>query len=209
LTDKSALLIADASAVINLNASGYAKEIVQALPNRVAVVDVVLEELRLGRARGRRDADLLNELIAADLVERVSLDPESEAYFEQLVIGPATLTLDDGEAATIAYAVSHKAVAIIDEAKATKICRERFPRLELASTVDIFAHQQVFLDIGSVLLSEVVFNALSRGRMRVFTDRISWVVELIGADRAAQCPSLPRSVRAMSVTSTPPCRNRS
>jgi len=195
LTDPAALLVADASTVINLNASGCAKEIVKALPNRVAVTHIVPGELDSGRSHGRRDAALLEELVVAGLVDIVQLEEEAERHFEQLVIGPAAMTLDDGEAATIAYAVSRSAVAIIDERKATRICGERFPALRIGSTVDLFAHEHVQERLGAALLAEAVFNALHRGRMRVLTHHIDWVVGLIGKDRAALCVSLPSAVR--------------
>src|SRR5439155_26665314 len=121
------LLVADAITVINLNATGCAESILRALPNRVAVVDVIPGELELGRRRGRRDTDLLNDLIVAGLVAVVQLDEASGQHFESLVVGSAAMTLDDGEAATIAYAVEHGAVAIIDERKANRICSESFP----------------------------------------------------------------------------------
>src|ERR1035441_3040681 len=104
LTD-SRLVTADASIVINLNATGCARDIVQALPHKFAVVDVVQGELEDGRRNGRHDADLLNRLAADGLLEIVQLDEAATAHFESLVIGPAITTLDDGEAATIAYAI--------------------------------------------------------------------------------------------------------
>ena len=126
LTDPGALLVVDTSTVINLNATGCAQEVLRALPNRVSVVDAVPAELAAGRQR-RRDADLLNELVASSSVRIAKLEETDEECFEGLVIGPAIMTLDDGEAATIAYAVSRKAVALIDERKANRICAERFP----------------------------------------------------------------------------------
>jgi predicted nucleic acid-binding protein len=111
LTDPDALVVADASTVINLNATGCARDVIRALPNRLVVVDVVPIELAAGRQRQRQDADLLNELVASNFVKIVHLDDEGMESFEQLVVGPAAKTLDDGEAATIAFAVSRNAIA--------------------------------------------------------------------------------------------------
>lgn len=61
---KAETITADASTVINLNATGRARDIVQALGSRFVVVDVVQAELDAGRRSGRRDADLLNGLLA-------------------------------------------------------------------------------------------------------------------------------------------------
>jgi predicted nucleic acid-binding protein len=195
LTDPDALLVADASTVININASGCGPMIVKALPNPVAIVNIIAEELEEGRHRLRQDADLLNDLKVARLVEIVELDDVGAIHFEQLVIGPAEMTLDDGEAATIAYAVGKNGIPLIDERKATRICARRFPELRIASTVDIFTHPELRAALGKDKLADAVFNALCHGRMRVFPHHVEWVVELIGRDRAGLCTSLPRSAR--------------
>lgn len=193
--DPSHLLVADASTVIALNASGCAESILRALPNRVAVADVIPGELELGRRRGRRNTDLLNDLIAMGLVSVVQLDEASGQHFESLVVGSAAMTLDDGEAATIAYAIAHGAVAIIDERKANRICSERFPALGVMSTVDLFAQPAVLEALGQDKLAQAILNALQLARMRVLAHRVDWVVQLIGPHQTALCPSLPRAAR--------------
>lgn len=195
LTDPAAIVVADASAVINLNASGSAHEILRALPNRVVVADAVLEELEQGRVRDRRDAELLRELLSQDAIELVTLGEAALERFEELVVGPAAETLDDGEAATIAYAIARGGMPLVDERKANRLCAERFPRLRRGCTVDIFAHPEVGRRIGNENLAEAVFKALYHGRMRVLPHHLEWVVSLIGRERAALCRSLPAAAR--------------
>jgi len=48
-------------------------------------------------------------LVADQLFELVQLDGAAMAHFESLAIGPAIYTLDDGEAATIAYSILKEA----------------------------------------------------------------------------------------------------
>jgi predicted nucleic acid-binding protein len=187
--------IADASAIINLNASGMAAAIIQALPHRLQVVDIVLQELESGRPKGRLDAELLRGLINQGLIELVSLGPPAEIHFENLVVGPAEATLDDGEAATIAFAIEANAIAIIDERKAKRICAQRHSGLVLRTTVDILAGSSVGIALGTTMLADALFNALTHGRMRVAEDRLEWVVSQIGKERARQCESLPRRIR--------------
>jgi predicted nucleic acid-binding protein len=196
LTDAQALLVADASTIISVNATGCAKRVIKALPNRVAVVDIVSRELEEGRQRKRQDADLLRKLVDAGHVEIVRLDAKGDEYFEQLVVGTAQMTLDDGEAATIAYAVANNGVALIDEKKANRICAQCFPELRLACTVDIFMHPEVQSELGKAVLADTVFNALCHGRMRVFPHHVDWVIGLIGVERARLCASLPGLVRS-------------
>ena len=185
----------DTSAVINLNATGYAAAIIRALPARIVVVDAVCGELEDGRGRGRQDADRMHALIAEGLVEIVQLGAAGQAYFEELVIGPAYTTLDDGEAATIAYALEHGLLVLLDESKATRICAEQYPQLSVGCTVDLLAHPALRTALGMEALARAVFNALYLGRMRVFPHHIDWIIQLIGPEQAARCHSLPRSMR--------------
>ena len=167
----------------------------RALPQRFLVVDVVSGELERGRGRGRADADILKKLAAEKLIEIVKLDEVGEAHFEHLVVGPAAETLDDGEAATLAFAAAGGMIAVIDERKATRLCAKVFPKLAISSTVDILCHVDVGRTLGAAALAEAVFRALKNGRMRVLPQHVQWVVDLIGPGRAAECPSLPKHVR--------------
>lgn len=198
LTDPGSLIVVDTSAAINLIATGCAEQILQALPNRVLAVEAVQAELEEGRRRGRRDADPLNELVAARKIEVVTLGNSAAAIFEELVIGTAAMTLDDGEAATIAYAVEQNATAIIDERKATRICGERFPHLRVGCTVDLLAHPSVVSALGPESHARAVVNALQLARMRVLPHHVRWVVDLIGPEQTALCASLPRAAQELS-----------
>ena len=101
-------------------------------------------------------------------------------------------TLDDGEAATIAHALWRDAVALIDERKARRICAERFPRLRLASTVDVLLHSLVTDALGETGQRDAIFRALRDAKMQVVPpDRMQELVRRIGPVRAAACTSLP------------------
>lgn len=195
MPDPRCLMVVDTSVAINLNAAGCAAEILGALPYDVVVTDVVQGELLEDRRSGRGDAALLTMLVTTRRVRIVTLDEPALRVFGELVTGATAETLDDGEAATIAFAVAHGAVPAIDERKARRICAERFAALRLLSTADIFAGPAVEAALGHEALSDAVFSALRNARMRVLPARVAWVVALIGAVRASRCPSLPRRVR--------------
>jgi predicted nucleic acid-binding protein len=127
LNDPSAKLVFDASTVINLNATGCAAKVLRALSHPVILTDVVLGELQQDSRSGRRDGDLIAELIAAGLVRIENIADLSQSLFEDLVIGHGPDTLDDGEAATVAFGVERNVIPVLDERKARRICAERFP----------------------------------------------------------------------------------
>ena len=196
LTDSTLPVVADTSVVINLNATGYSAAILDALPNQFLVVEEVSFELEVDSRTGRNDAEALSALVAQGSVELVRLGDAGTQHFISLVSGPANQTLDDGEAATIAYALEHGATALIDERKAIRICAERLGELSTGCTVDIFTQDDVQRILTRDTLADAVFNALYQGRMRVPDHYVGWVVNLIGEERAAQCRSLPASVRS-------------
>ena len=123
-------------------------------------------------------------------------------HFTELVSGMTADTLEDDEAATIAYGLEHGATTLIDERKANRICAERFAALTIGCTVDLLAHDAIEAALGQIGLANAVFNALYHGRMRVRPRHVDWVVNLIGPERAAQCASLPRSVRSVEAAPT-------
>ena len=195
LSDPEALLVADASVAINLNASGYSEAILDALPNPFVVVEEVVLELENGRRFGRSDADALMALVHTGRTNVVQLGEAGMAKFANLVSGSSAQTLDDGEAATIACALERGGTALIDERKANRICADRYSKLPMGSSVDLFLHERTRAALGTEDLADAVFNALFNGRMRVHERHREWVLNLIGHKRAAKCKSLPWSLR--------------
>lgn len=188
-------VVTDASVIINLNATASAAAIIDAFPNPFFVTANVRRELSMGESRGHRCGERLEVLISQGLLELAELGPVDDLVYRSLVEGGFEGTLDDGEAATIAYAVGHDGLALIDERKATRICAARFPDLLLASTVEVLLHPLVAKGLGESGQSEAIYLALRDARMQVPRQGLPEVIDRIGANRAAECPSLPRSVR--------------
>ena len=135
LNDLTVPVVADTSVVINLHATQYSEAILDALPNRFLVVSEVRLELEEDRQTGRNDSVTLAALVASGRAEIVQLGDGGIQHFSSLVSGPAAQTLDDGEAATLAYALEmeHGMIPLIDERKANRICVERFMVLPMAT----------------------------------------------------------------------------
>ena len=183
---------ADTSTVINLIATGRAEEILRAFPYKIIITDIVAREVEDGRKKGHEQADLLRKLINAQLIRVEKLTQANESVFERLVVGSAFSTLDDGEAATIAYAAEHSIGVLVDERKARRICQEQFKGLQLQCSVDVFQDATVKSALGAQALSDAVLSALQGARMRVLPEHLDWVTNLIGQEKAKLCPSLPR-----------------
>jgi predicted nucleic acid-binding protein len=196
LSSQSAPIVGDTSTIINLNATGCASAILRAIPNRFMITDVVLDELREDVRSGRNDAQLAAKLIEEGLLNVVEIASLTGNDFERLVAGTSAATLDDGEAATIAYASEKRFTALIDEHKATKICKAQYSNLLVGSTGDLLTLETVEARLGRASLADAAYRALTGARMRVLPQHLDWIVELIGPERAGQCESLPMRVRS-------------
>ena len=151
----------DTSVVINLNATTCAADIVGALPYDVVVVDVVQEELQEDRRSSREDAVLLSALVASQHIRIVTLNEPALRLFGELVAGPAADTLDDGEAATIAYAIATTQCLPLTSARRGEYACSGSACCGV-STVDMFADDAVEAALGRARLSNAVFNGIAR-----------------------------------------------
>lgn len=165
--------VVDTGVILSLNATGYAREILGQLHSPVIVPRIVLQGLGQGC-----NFDWLSEMLAAGRAVIADLGPQGLLHFETLVIGPAVVTLDDGEAATIASALEYAAIAVIDEPKAVVICSARLPSLTTVSTMDLLRHDSVVGSFGEDGIQRIMRNALKTARMRVPDRHREWVNSL-------------------------------
>lgn len=165
------------------------------LPNDCLMLEEVFAELNRGSTSGRDGAASVRKMLNDGLLSVVPLVAEGYKVFEHLVDGGAIVTVDDGEAATIAHAVSVLGTAIIDEKKATELCRTSYPGLTVGTTVDIFSHPEVLSGLTLSELRHSVLSALRQARMSVLPHQLEWIVELIGEEEAARCGSLRKALR--------------
>ncbi|ATW03242.1 MAG: hypothetical protein V7676_14940 [Parasphingorhabdus sp.] len=193
--DDAGSLVSDASVWINLVATERADVVLRASSVRHLITSTALGELEAGRAKGRRTAIVIAELIEIGLISEVALRPAEEETFLGLVAGPISKTLDDGEAATIAYALGSGSVALIDERKATALCGNQFPSVKVMSTTDLLLSQAVQSAMTADDLADSLFRALLVARMRVPEHHLPEVCRLLGPERQQQCRSLPATWR--------------
>ena len=187
-------IVVDASVVINLNATGRAGEILRAFPNPFFVTANAAVELENGARNGHTDSEALQQLIKLRVLQLVALNTP-DAVYETLIEGAAAQTLDDGEAATISFALGANGVAALDERKARSICISRFPSLNICSTADLLTHARLQESLGKKAQVDAIVAALRGARMRVPQEQLGKIVGLIGEETAATCHSLPKSTR--------------
>lgn len=188
-------LVADTSVMINLNATGCADIILKAYADKILITRQVLFELNRGEINGHKDGEKIKALIDHGIVKVIDLGEKGVKIYESLITGTTSDTLDDGEASTIGCVNELEGAIVIDERKANSICSRKYPNLEAYSTIDILTSAPVKNELGKEKQSEAIFNALKNARMNVPHERAKEIIEIIGADRAAQCRTLSRYLK--------------
>lgn len=97
-------MVLDTSALINLLASGALKPILTSFPVKKLIVAQVYREMKRNPIDNSDCSELLNELVATNLLEKVSINEDIQALELFLEL---SAEMDDGEAAVMAYALTH------------------------------------------------------------------------------------------------------
>ncbi len=129
VTDASPTLILDACTVINLAATGHLPEILYAVASPIVVCHTVARETLYLRRGGpgddaaERDLIDVTRWVAQGCLSIIDAETNDElATFVDLAV-----SLDDGEAMTIALAVHRTLVVVTDDRKATRIAAALVP----------------------------------------------------------------------------------
>ena len=183
-------LVLDASVIINLLATGAAAEILDSLRLRAIVEETTLQEVLHNPRNGKPARPYLNDLSNKDMLRFETMNADALDIFLDLVGAPIPDDLSDGEAATIAHAATTDRAAVIDERKATRIVKTNYAHLALCSTLDILSCSRVIEALGAASISSAIFDATNYARMRISSEFVDWVREILGPERAAACRTL-------------------
>jgi predicted nucleic acid-binding protein len=189
LIDISEPLVLDTSVLINLHACKHGERILAAIPNNIVITDVVAGELEQQTSGGNGECSFLKSLFADGFAALEKLTDTEYKLFQTLV--STSPSLDDGEAATIAVAVTRNLLPIVDERKgrsrAEGLMRTGLPGWSL----DLFCHPATFASLGNHAAVEALYFSLRDSRMRIPLESTDSVIELIGMERSRDCICLP------------------
>jgi predicted nucleic acid-binding protein len=158
----ASIVIQDACVLINLLASGRFEDIASGCGFRFAITSVVAQEALYLRhaATGERERIDLQKFIDRGILEVLSVESEVEKlrYIE------IALSLDDGEAESVAIAESRHLALATDDKKARTIIQHQGLKIELWSTCQLLKHWQNKCSISDTDLSEVLAHIFSRAK---------------------------------------------
>ena len=189
LSDTLTPFVPDTSVLINLHACSFGEQVLRAIPNDIVLPETVVAELNHETSHANGENGFIQRLILENVVKVVQMNDAAARLFETMIRSPGSL--DDGEAATIAVAVSQGFRPVVDERKGRARAQDLMNGQAPAWSLDLLVHPAVKSALVGDGYVEAVYLALREGRMRIDEERCEAVVQLIGIERAIKCSSLP------------------
>lgn len=189
LSDDLTPLVPDTSVLINLHACSFGEQVLRVLPNEIFLPEIVAQELDHETSHANGENGFIKSLIEQNVIQVLQLDDAAYRIFETLISSPGSL--DDGEAATIAVAVTQGLMPVIDERKGRARAKNLMNGHSPAWSLDLLVHPAVQAGLPNGAFIQAVYFALRDGRMRIDEGRCETVIDLIGIERAKDCTSLP------------------
>jgi predicted nucleic acid-binding protein len=158
----AAILIQDACVLINLLGSGRFRDIAAGCGLEFAIVSTVSREtlyLHSLDPSVREQIDL--QPLVKDGILKI-LDPENEQ--EKLRYIELALSLDDGEAESIAIAESRNCALATDDKKARRVIQNEKIKIEIWSTCSLLQLWQKKCSISDADMKNVLQNIVARAR---------------------------------------------
>jgi hypothetical protein len=192
LSDQTDSLVFDASVTINFLGTGIARECVQLLDRPVIMADRTFGEIYRHPIKGCNHVTELDNLVRTGHLLIEPLNNDAKELFYDLTGGNLSSGLDDGEAAAIALAVSkgHTTIIGIDDRKARTLLAARWPRQRHLYSLDLLMSQRLVSGLSLPTLAAAIHSALKHARMRVPISQRASIIDLVGIERARECPSI-------------------
>lgn len=163
-------LVIDTSIWINLLATQRTWAIIRCLSTTCAAPEQVVGEVQRDPISGRHYPLDSHPLRGRSELEIVDLQGASADLFCGLVGNAIVKNLGDGEAASIAIAADRGWAVAIDERKARRLVRERFPGVPFISTFELLSLPEVERCLGRNARDIAIADAKRFGRMHVPRD---------------------------------------
>jgi predicted nucleic acid-binding protein len=174
----SALLVLDASAIINVLGCGSPERILGPFGRNCVVEEGTLKEVIRNPFDGQPAAVYTSKLISAGHLTVVRMNDASYAHYIQLVGGNPEEALGHGESAALAYAQEAVATVVLDDRKARRIGRTVFPNCPQSTSVALFRKAAELAGMTKEEIGVLVKLACDKARMHILVEDREWIRDL-------------------------------
>lgn len=166
-TIPSGPLVLDASVVFNLLACERPDDVLRSIGEVFFIEERTLAEIKRHPIEGMCHKEVLERLVIGGLVRNHRMTSSEYDLYLNLVTGKPAECLDDGESAAIAVAVSLNYTVILDDGKARRIQRERFPSTQVISSLGLFLAAGERGNWSKIDIRNLVAKARTNARMNI------------------------------------------
>lgn len=175
---KKTVLVLDASAMINLLGCGSPERILSALGQESALEESTLKEVIRNPINSEPARPYVDKLVSAGLIRITRMNDESYSHYIDLVSGEPKEALGRGESAAIAYAVEVSGVVILDDVKARRVGKARFPACVQLTSAALFRLAAERAQLTNREIVGLLDFARENARMHFLEDDQKWVDSL-------------------------------
>ena len=160
-------LMLDASAVFNLLGCKEPESVLRALNIAIFIEQRTLAEIKRHPIPGFCHQEICDALFNEGLIQlhRMS-SQEYETYLDLVSANPES-SLGDGESAAIAVALNEKRIVILDDKKARRITKEKFPSIVQGSSLQMFVEAGSRAGWSSERTLSLIREARGNARMNI------------------------------------------
>jgi len=171
---RQAVLVLDASAIINLLATGAPERVLSAFGQASVIEENTLKEIIRNPFDSAPAMPYIDKLVSGGLIRIARMNATSYAHYIDLVGGKPRDALGQGESAAIACALEVQGLVVLDDLKARRISAARFPRVEQTTTVGLFRMAAMNGQISDSEIADLLVLARTNARMHVLDADKNW-----------------------------------
>ena len=172
------LVVLDASALINLLGCGSPAVILDALAGRCAIEEKTLAEILQDPFTNGPAGPSIGRLLSKSTLTVQRMSPTAYADYLELVSSPLETALGHGESAALAHADDVRATVVLDDRKARRIGKSRFPKCDQWTSVKLFRVAADLCGLPRNEIGSLIHFARENARMHILDFDQPWVDEL-------------------------------
>jgi predicted nucleic acid-binding protein len=164
------MFLLDASAVLNLLGTAAAPQLLRGLACQCIVEERVVAELKYHPIPGYDIISEFDQLTAEGLLSSTKMSDHAYEVFLALAGVSGVGGLGIGESAAIAVAQEVGGIVVLDDRKARKHVRIRFPALQVTSSTRLFLQSALGCAMGDENLRTVFLSAQTNASMGILKE---------------------------------------
>lgn len=172
------VLVLDASPIFNILGSGSSERVLDALSGLCVVEEHTLKEVIRNPFDNLPAAATIEKLLARGCLRTTRMGGNAYEQYLELVAANSVDALGRGESAALSYANEVRGIVVLDDRKAKRIGKKRFPSCDQWTSIELFRQARKAGAISKREMAKIVQLAISNARMHVLVEERKWLAEL-------------------------------